>query len=339
MICLRHAHPGLGSIFAIAIATIMGAWAIHAGGGQPAQPPVSGALGGESAEPTWLRVVIPDLDDRLEALSPADPRAYFTMGEEVAAQAITPEEVVLARTLHVLAFELDRRRQAAGAIADPGLGASVCLALADLSRHEEDRRWLVSMARSLDRRYASPDWSRAAQPSYSGQAGFRAAEFLGLVRSGDGIQAREALRREDVLYVLEDYERMLGGIGSSGALRGVMIQARQWPCPQCSNARIARLGETIPPRRGLCPTCRGNPGPTLSRDDYVEQLRFESGLLEGIQTSWGAQLSLDLGAPLREPESSELAPTMGVDPEKPYFRGGQWVRTPVERARGSSATP
>ena len=90
MICLRHAHPGLGSIFAIAIATIMGAWAIHAGGGQPAQPPVSGALGGESAEPTWLRVVIPDLDDRLEALSPADSGPTSRWARRLA-QAITPE--------------------------------------------------------------------------------------------------------------------------------------------------------------------------------------------------------------------------------------------------------
>lgn len=281
----------------------------------------------------------PELEARLGALSPANPREYFLLGEEVAAEATSPQVEGVARTLYVLAFELDRRRQAAGGSADPGLAASACLALADLSRLEEDRRWLVALARSLDRRHASPDWSRAAQPSYSGEAGFRAAEFLGLVRSGEAHRARDLLQDPEVARVLEDFERMMGGIGSSGMLREMVLQSRQWPCVQCANARIARLGETNPPRRGLCPTCGGNPGPTLTRQQLIGQLRFESALLDGIQSSWSAQMTLDQGAPLREPAPEELAPTMNVDPDAVYWRAGGWVRTPGGAGRAEPARP
>lgn len=279
------------------------------------------------------------LAERLRGLSPADPRAYLMLGEEVAAEARGPGQVGLARTLYVLAFELDRRRRDSGASGDPGLAASACLALADLSRLEEDRRWLVALARSIDRRYASPDWSRAAQPSYSGEAGFEAAEFLGLVRSGDGHRARDLLAKPEVSQVLEEYERMVGGLGSSGMLRSMELESRQWPCRQCGNLRVARLGETNPPRKGICPTCRGNPGPTLDRSALIAQLRFESGLLDGIQSSWSAQMTLDQGAPLREPSASELAPTMGVDADAVYWRGGSWVKMPDREGESGADRP
>lgn len=291
-------------------------------------PAASDPTAGAPAAPADPDALSTQTIARLESLSPADPRAYLLLGEEVYAEATTPDQEALARTLYVLAFELDRRRQAAGASVDPGLAASACLALADLSRLEEDRRWLVALARSIDRRYASPDWSRAAQPTYSGVAGFRAAEFLGLVRSGDGHRARDLLSDPEVAQVLLEYQGMIGGIGSSGMLRETMLQARQWPCRQCGNARLTRLGETNPPRRGICPTCRGNPGPALTRDELIAQLRFESGLLDGIQSSWSAQMTLDQGAPLREPSPAELAPTLGVDPDSPYWRKGRWVSLP-----------
>jgi hypothetical protein len=306
-----------------------------ASGVQPTSPPPDSPseLTGQAPEPLADSPIPSQLHPRLETLSPADPRAYFLLGEEVAAMATTPDLTTLARTLYVLAFELDRRRQAAGAAADPGLAASACLALADLSSLEEDRRWLVALARSIDRRYASPDWSRAAQPTYSGQAALRAAEFLGLVRSGDGHRARDLLRDPEVDQVLHDFERMIGGLGSSGMLREMELQSRQWPCVQCGNARITRLGETSPPRRGICPTCNGNPGPELSRSDLVNQLRFESGLLNGIQSSWSAQLTLDMGAPLREPSPAELAPVMRINPDAVYWREGLWVETPSGQPR------
>lgn len=290
-----------------------------------------------NAEPASQDGVTADLAARLSALSPADPRAYLLLGEEVAAEATRPREEALARTLYVLAFELDRRRRESGAAGDPGLAASACLALADLSRLEEDRRWLVALARSIDRRYASPDWSRAAQPTYSGEAGFQAAEYLGLVRSGDGHRARNIRENAEVAHVLTEYERMVGGLGSSGMMHEVEQQSRQWPCVQCGNQRITTLGETIPPRKGLCPTCFGNPGPRLSRAQLIAQLRFESGLLDGIQTSWAAQMTLDQGAPLREPSAGELAPTMGVDGDAAYWRSGVWVNTPVSAPGAASS--
>jgi hypothetical protein len=37
---------------------------------------------------------------------------------------------------------------------------------------------------------------------------------------------------------------------------------------------------------------------------------------------------VDLGAPLRDPDLDEVAPTYGVDPARPYWREGKWVAKP-----------
>ncbi|MEC9372463.1 MAG: hypothetical protein VYC34_01410, partial [Planctomycetota bacterium] len=91
--------------------------------------------------------------DRLESLTPSRPIDYFELAEEIAFEADNPEDERLASTLYVLSFELDRRRAGAET-----LGRSVCLALAQLSKSEEERRWLLAMSKSLDRRDAPARW-------------------------------------------------------------------------------------------------------------------------------------------------------------------------------------
>jgi hypothetical protein len=131
-----------------------------------------------------------------------------------------------------------------------------------------------------------------------------------------------------VMEVLRRYERALGATGGSGALQRITRYAEQWPCRECGNAR----GVTKPGPRGpevkLCSTCEGSPGPRLSDEEFIAYLRFESALLNGIQRSWGAQVMVDSGAPLRDPDPAELAATFGVDVGKPYWRNGAWSDRP-----------
>lgn len=275
---------------------------------QPAGPPDPAAGLGE------------DLRKRLEALEPGNPEAYFELGEDVALDATDPAQIALSRRLLVLAYQLDRAR------GGRRLAGAACLALAEISPAARDRRWLWSLASGLDRRHARPDWVRRSQEQYSDQAGLRAATVLGMIRSGDGRAALELLKEPGIRGLLQSYERALSPTGDTGALRSLEREAERWPCPECHNQRIIKKsGSGKDAQYRLCLNCNGNPGPKLSADDLIVQLRLESALLRGIQRSWAAQAATDQGEPLRDPDPDELAHAMGVDASKTLFRNGEWV--------------
>ena len=262
---------------------------------------------------------VPDLEARLTALTPDNPEAYFLLAEEVAAEADDSESVGLARTLYVLAFELDRRSGFGS-----GVAPSACLALADLARIEEDRRWLASLAHAIDRRYERPSWGRVGEAATPEQA-LAAATALGFLRAGETNAARRRLDEPGVRDLLERYELMLSPTNEPGAFARLLRHADEWPCRECANERIImRIGpDGTEPE--LCPTCLGNPGPALSDAELIGNLRLESMLLDGIHRSWAAQAASDLGAPLHDADPEQLAPAFGVDPGRPYRRGGEWV--------------
>ena len=263
---------------------------------------------------------VPDIDARLEALTPDDPEGYFLLAEEVSGEADDADALQLARTLYVLAFETER----AGSVDRP-LAPSVCLALADMARLEQDKRWLVSLAHTLDRRYATPAW-RTAEPSATNpDQALAAATILGLVRSGHTHIARRMLEDQAVEDLLLRYESLLAPFGDPDALDRLVRQAESWPCDECDNERITwrQSPEGAEPR--VCYTCLGDPGPRLTASELIGHLRLETALLGGQNSSWSAQIASDYGAPLRDPDPNELAPTFGVDPDSVYWRDGAWV--------------
>lgn len=259
--------------------------------------------------------------DRLEALTPGDPISYLELGEEVLATARTDTDTRLARRLFTIAYEQTRL-----AGADAGTQASACIALADTTRFERDRRWLWSIVRLIEPRYAEPDWSRTVERVVSDEAAFRAAETLGLLRAGRGLRAREALRDERVREVFDWYAGLLTGTGPGDVLTELDKQADRWPCPECKNDRVVRTPEGgLRGPRVRCFTCRGNPGWELDDRGLLATLRFESRVLSGVQRSWGAQLAADLAEPLRDPDPAAVADAVGFDPDLNLFRGGRWV--------------
>jgi hypothetical protein len=291
---------------------------------------LSGAAPGPSAarperQPVSARPGAPDrapLEEfkvRLGALTPSDPAGYFLLAEEVADGADDPDRVALAQTLYALAFELYR---AAG---DSPRAASCAIGLASTERLERSRRWLEAVAGALDRRYALPDWAVAATASISDETALKAATVLGLARAGEGREARKLYEQPGVADLMRRYERAMGSSGETGALSRLDKYMDAWPCRECGNARVVgRPGENGPELR-LCPTCKGNPGPRLTPDEYLAQLRFEAALLNGIQRSWAAQITVDQGAPLRDPDPAEVGATYGVDASRAVFRDGAWV--------------
>jgi hypothetical protein len=262
------------------------------------------------------------LDERLAALRPDDPEAYFLLAEEVADGVLVRDQAALARTLYVLAYELDRARPGGGR-----LGASACLGLAAIERLEERRLWLTALAGVIDRRYASSDWNVPALDALPDEVLLRVAQVLGDARAARGRQADDAMRDPLVMGILEEYEALLGDTGFTGGLSRLKAYARDWPCPECRNERVVpRRGPGVGPGEfRLCPTCNGNPGPRLTEEELFAHLRFESRLLSGLERSWAAQAAANMGAPLRDPDPAAVAPTMGVDPVRAVWRDGQWV--------------
>jgi hypothetical protein len=260
------------------------------------------------------------LDARLAALNPEQPEGYFLLGEEAMEAVATAEDRQLVVELFVLAMHLDAARGGVRTTA-----ASACLALAELSRNERDRRWLVFVARTLDPRRVPPQWLAVDAPATVDSASYQVATLIGLVRSGNGVQARQLLSKDEVKAALEGYDSMLDNLGAGSATR-ITRDADRWPCSECGNARVVRRGS--PPEYRLCPLCKGDPGPHLTEREYMGQLLFESLLLQSNQRSWAAQIVSDGGAPLMDADVTTVARVFGVDTSLVLWRNGRWVRDP-----------
>jgi hypothetical protein len=104
-------------------------------------------------------------------------------------------------------------------------------------------------------------------------------------------------------------------------------------CSECKNRRFIKSQQGV----RLCPTCGGKPGPKLSQQELLYQLRLESSLLHGVQRSWIAQTVVDGGAPLRDLDPDELAATYRIDPARTRWRNGAWESPPT--APSSPAKP
>lgn len=281
------------------------------------------------AEPTeTMADRFPDLEARLHALTPDSPEDYFLLGEEVAALARLDIEFELAESLFVLAFVLDGVPIGPSERKRASVRAPVCLALASTTTSTRRARWLLAIAGVVDPRYSRPDWSGAVDPAPSPRDRAMAAEAISTVRSGDGARARSLLARPNVRRLYDRFSALITGAGPSAVIGGLEAEAAKWPCPECRNARISVKRHSGNIQRTLCNTCLGDPGWATTRAEMIATLRFESAMLRGTQRSWGAQAAIDLGAPLRDPDPSELAPTYRVDPRAVYWRGA-WVRTPA----------
>ncbi|MCW5769790.1 MAG: hypothetical protein KIT19_14035 [Phycisphaeraceae bacterium] len=263
---------------------------------------------------------IPDIEARLSALTPADPEKYFLLGEEIADIAVEEHEREVARRLFLIAYT---RWRSAG---DDRNAAAASLALTTVVSSERDREWLRAIAASIDPRRARIDWDPASWTESDPEASFMAAQALGSVRAGDGVSARQLLADPRVTRALGRFDTLLQ---SAGGLTRVHRDAAVWPCPDCRNRRLVSSRATQEFRDIVCGHCRGDPGPRLRTDEIIAHLRVESLLLAGDATVWSAQLEIDAGAPLRDPNPDLVPSAFGLDTSLLLYRDGTWVRDRV----------
>lgn len=317
---------------ALALAFALAFWGMQPRSGEPPSPPVStpstSTPAARDAEAiARLAEKVPDLRERLAALTPDAAEAYFRLGEEIAYEASGLDEFAVARRLFVLALHLNREHGG-----PDSLSASACVALADIERDERDRQWLRAVAGTLDPRHAAPDWGNAAAPPDE-QAAYDAAVALGYLRSGQGAIARRYLDRPGVRELLERHATTITGTTASRAPEWLRELSRRYNDAERTVRERTAAG---PDRFHLNPDNNGNPGPPLTDAQLVEWLRVEAALLQGTQQSWAAQVSGDGGAPLRNPDPGEIAAFYHVDVTRPCWRDGRWEACggPAARAAG-----
>lgn len=288
------------------------------------------SMGQASTSPATVRY-----NDRLEALTPDEPLAYFLLAEEVADSAQGPGDLLLARRLYVLSIVLSENSKnddLTDGLEFP-IAASASLGLAALEPIDSRRRWLRALAGRIDERYAQRRWDMPDEDPSGDAAALLLAEAIGLALSGDGTLARNRFDDPRVIALLDRTRDTLNRSRSNASATAIQRAAEIWPCPECGNARIVPDRYEGGNARRLCSTCRGDPGPLIDKATYIDYLAFQSILLRGVQTTWSTEIAVRGAAPLRDPDVSEIAPTVGFDPSLVYFRDGRWVADPDGEAK------
>jgi len=142
------------------------------------------------------------MNDRLEALHPDDPMAYFELAEEIADIAESRDGYALARHLFGLA----------GALAPDRIGRSACLALADLESDPQEKQRLMALSSLLDERAGGgalyvPDRAATA-PSQTARTIVNAFSYF---RRGEGTKTRALVDDEHVLRALDEHAQLIPG--------------------------------------------------------------------------------------------------------------------------------
>ncbi len=273
---------------------------------------------------------IPDLAARLAALDPSNPRAYFELAEEVAYEIPSTGGQTLARTLFVLAMELDRRSGD-----ELGLAHGACLALADMTPDPTERRWLIAIARSVAVDHDAPAWTLDEASTEDDQAPIRLADAMAEFRAGRRQRIKRFVDRDQI-------ERMLvrDGLDAGAAddvARTLERDVRSPPPSMAGGERTVR----DPIERGKVrahPDNGGNPGPALNAEEMLLQLRAEAVLLGADPSSWAARALIDGGEPLRSIEPEEVGERYRVDVEAVFWTPSETSANPIEGS-WSSARP
>lgn len=287
----------------------------------PAIPPLQP---GRAAPAVTTNEPVPEaLIARLSDLDPSNPLSYFALGEEFA-EIRNQEARSTARRLYIIALGASR---SGGAPEVAPLGRSACVALAAIADSDDERRWLLAVARSAAPPPTDVNWDGALAPSGSDDAGYDVAVALGRYRSGEFRRAREAFRkRPDAAEIL-----VRQGLASSDAhamFKEVLAEVEgAVGCPKCRGERVIRGVQDGKATADLCPVCRGNPAPTpaLTPERFALQLRAEAVLLNAKPQSWTAQMRLDGARPLRDVDPESVGAYYGVNPAHSRWQDGAWV--------------
>lgn len=257
---------------------------------------------------------VPDLQNRLAALSPENPMHYFDLAEEIAYEMPMGVARDLARRLFVLSIALDRRSP------DPlGLTHSACIALAELATDADERRWLRSLAESVRDDEGRPSWRLRSETRQTDDTPEEFARAMGSFRAGDGAPIRAIMRRIDGAALLRDAG--LDHETASAIIRDLdRLAPLMRPLGPGRDGRVVRSTRDGVQTVEIDPETGGNPGPGLGSSEFIDHLRAELKLLGATPSTWSGQIMLDRGRVYRDPDPDALHVHFGIDPRRTVWR-------------------
>ena len=155
-----------------------------------------GSASAKRVAPT--NMITPELETRLEALDPTNPRAYFELAEDLA-ESNSDEERRLARRLFGLAGRIDREKYA----------ASSALGIAELATDPRTRNRLRAAATMLPG--GSPLLIGSLRQKIDGQTAFQVSEAFGEFRTGRMVKLRRLFDDPVVRRLFETSDDVLPG--------------------------------------------------------------------------------------------------------------------------------
>ncbi|TVQ77965.1 MAG: hypothetical protein EA380_06670 [Phycisphaeraceae bacterium] len=271
---------------------------------------------------------VPNLQQRLAALSPENPMDYFNLAEEIGYEMPMGVARELAQRLFALSAALDRR-----SASPEGLTHSVCIALAELATDADERRWLRSLAEAVREDGGRPSWRLRGEARQTDDTPEQFARAMGSFRGGDGATMRALMRRVDGEALLRDAG--LDHESASGVMRDLQrLVPLMRPLGPGRDGRVVRSTRDGVQTVEIDPETGGNPGPGLTSSEFVDHLRAELVLLGAQPSTWSAQLMLDRGRVYRDLDPEALGAYFRIDVERSVWRlggaspdwtGGSWV--------------
>lgn len=162
-------------------------------------------------------------------------------------------------------------------------------------------------------------WTASFSSGGSDRAPLDLAEAMGRLRAGDARAIRTLLSRFDEVTTLRDAGMKAGDARDFvKGLDGLIDRTRGQPMQR--EVRKIVDGSLVVE---LEDSSGGNPGPSLTEAEYLEQIRVEMLLVDARPGSWASQVLLDGGVPQRDIDPGELAPYFGVDPARCVFLLGE----------------
>jgi hypothetical protein len=319
---MRQNNPVL-AMLAVSMSVAGSAWAQQPRG--PQDPNQSSA-----ASPATSEHVAEMFRARLEALRPEAPLGYLLLAEEVDDSATTSDGRRLALELYVRAIAYGVRNGA-----DLSSAQSAASALTEYGRKPAEKTWLRVFAEHLRGEESGGATTSGEDLLGSEAIDAQVAACIGFVRSGDGVFARQLLRKPEVADRLQAINSRIVRWGYDPGAQGLVREAARWPCGECGNVGVIRR----PSGWRVCPECAGTPGPKLSDTADRALLRVQLWLLRGAGASWSAQVAIDGGEPYLEQAMEDPAELFGVDVAKGRWVDGAWVTEVAPAAAPESESP
>ncbi len=255
-------------------------------------------------------------------LDPSDAETYLETGEWLAASASTQDELARANQVLAVGIGLAHRQ------GEPGLAASLCIALSDTEPDLGMSQSLWDLALMLDpsRRSAWRAHRDARNHAISTIIN-DAARCVWAARMGDQKTAGDLFNNSAVRERIKD-AALQAGIDPNSFDRILSRSIRNHDYDDCRGRVFIVDHSTGEVRRIVCEQ-HSHPLGTLDGGiEFAEFIRVEAMLHELSISQWESAVSIGLDEPARDPSISMLETHYKIDLTRPYLKANQWVSTP-----------